>query len=177
MIVIGAYSYGLFRTYYTDCVYAVTSSQPCTLPIYKNIDVVNPYLVEVNDKNIIYQSFKPKCAKISSVIVRVETAAGDFTDNLVFFVLDGNKNALSSNEFSISTMKKRDLLKLPVQVEVTRDNPTLWITFSIAEGDFSSVGIGLLGRKNGNIYSDGELFFNQIELDGDLFFQYTCSDK
>jgi hypothetical protein len=174
---IGVYSYGLYRTYYTDCVYAVTPSQPCKLPIYKNIDVVTPYLAEVNDNSIVYQSFEPKCTNISSAIVRVETAAGTSTDSIVFSVLDENKNVLSSKTFPISPMKKRDLLQLPVQAEVSRDHPSLWIKINLADGDSSSANVGLLGRKNGKIYSDGKLFFNQEEQDGDLFFQYTCSNK
>ncbi|MEW6405269.1 MAG: hypothetical protein AB1649_26050 [Chloroflexota bacterium] len=147
------------------------------MPVYKNIDVENPYLATVNANNIVYQSFKPECPKISSVIVRVEAATGNSSDNLVFSILDENKNVLSSNEFPISPMKRRDILQLPVQAEVSRDNPTLWIRLSIANGDSSSADVKLLGRENGIIYPDGELFSNQEEQNGDLFFQYTCSNK
>ncbi|HTX90843.1 MAG TPA: DUF2142 domain-containing protein [Anaerolineales bacterium] len=176
-IAVGAYSYGLYLTYYTDCVYQVTPSRPCTLPVYKNIDVLNPYLAEVNDNIYVLQSFKPECSNISSVIVRVETSAGGPADNLVFSVLDENKNVLASNEFSIPAMKQRDLLRLPVQAGVSGGHPTLWISVSIPAGDSSSAAVGLLGRQNGSIYPDGELFFNQEPQDGDLFFQYTCMNK
>lgn len=173
---VGLYSFGLYRTYYTNCVYAVTSSQPCKMPVYKNLDVVNPYIAIVNDKNIVYQSFKPECTEISSVIIRVETATGDTSDNMLFSILDQDKNVISSSEFSISQMENDDLLILPIHTKVSVDNPTLWIKLNTVDSDSSNDDVGLLGRKDGKIYNDGILLLNNAEQDGDLFFQYTCSN-
>jgi uncharacterized membrane protein len=174
---VGAFSYGLYLTYYTDCVYAVTPSHPCTLPVYKNLEVTHPYVAQVDESNIVYQSFQPKCSQISSVIVRVESATGNISDRLVFSVLDENKNILSSKGFSIFPLKRRDLLQLPVSARVYSDQPTLWIELGLDGADSSGAAVEFLGRQFGKIYPDGELYIGQLEQDGDLFFQYACSTE
>ena len=173
---VSVYGYGIYRTYYTNCVFAVTPSQPCTLPVYKNFDLGDSaYRANVNSQIVVSQSIKPICDELSSVIVRVETATGESNDKLKFSLLDDVKNVIASQEYPISTMQEYDRIKLPVTLKVKPGQTTLWLQLATVAGDSSGAAVDFLGRAEGDIYSDGTLFFNQQEQDGDLYFQYTCS--
>ena len=171
---VGFYGYGIYRTYYTDCVYAVSKANPCVLPVYKNLEVNDPYIAQVTNSNEVEQSFIPKCDAIQSVRVRVETASSKPADQISMTILDQNHQLLVSQVFQINGLQKRDFLEIPTDIAAIPNGSTLWIDLKMDSSNSEMAELGLLGRKPGEKYPDGELFFNNEKQDGDLFFQYTC---
>ena len=172
---VGVYGYGIFRTYYTKCVYAVSATQPCTMPVYKNVDLATPYVAHVKAQTVVNQSFVPQCSELSSVKVRVETADGSSQDKLVFSVLRSDLKVISTQEFLISNMHKNDVIEMPVKVKVSASQPILWLQLALDSKDTQNADVGLLGRSGGEKYPDGNLLFNQQLQDADLYFQYSCA--
>jgi uncharacterized membrane protein len=171
------FGYGIYRTYYTKCVYAVSPSQPCTLPVYKNIDLTTPYIAPVTAQTQVRQSFTSQCTEINSVKVRIQTAQGIAQDTLTLSVLDETQKVLSTMEYPLSSLKANEVIDLPVKYKVPKGEPTLWIQASVNSPGGHPAEVGLLGRQGAQIYPDGVLLFNQQEQDADLFFQYTCADQ
>lgn len=171
---IGFYGYGIYRTYYTDCVYAVTKNNPCKLPVYKNFEVNNPYVAHVTTKNEVEQSFLPYCKNIQSVRVLIETINANPEDKITISISDEEHNLVTTQSFEIFGLQHRDYLEVPVEIEVVPNESVLWITLIMEPSNSAMADLGLLGRKPGEKYLDGELFFNVEKQDADLYFQYTC---
>jgi len=172
---VSLYGFGLYRTYYTNCVYAVTPAHPCTLPIYKNLDVAHPYIAHVKANTTVSQSFTPLCSEIDSVQVRVQSIVADSQDKVLVTVSDEDQKALATKSFPLTSLKYGTMIKIPLQQKVLVGKEKLWISLSLPLDDSQGADLGILGRSGAAIYADGELFFNQYPQDGDLFFQYTCS--
>lgn len=172
-----SYTYGLYRTYYSDCVYEVNAAHPCVLPQYKNLDVSEQaFIANVTNQNTVDQSFKPLCDELTSVFVRVQDFSGKSDEKLVYSLLDENKNIVSSKEYPFSTLKKIGLLELPVNIKVKPNETVLWLQLTTEKGDSPDASISLLGRADRTVYPDGILLFNRTDQNGDLFFQYTCKN-
>ena len=171
---VSLYGYGLYRTYYTNCVYAVTPAHPCTLPIYKNVDVATPYVAHVKADTNVSQSFTPLCSDVDAVQVRFQSASAGPQDRVTIVISDEKHQPLASQEFLLAPLKYGTMLKIPLQQKVVPGKTKLWISLSLPPQDSKDTDLGLLGRSGAATYPDGELLFNQQPQDGDLFFQYTC---
>ncbi|MCX6053987.1 MAG: DUF2142 domain-containing protein [Chloroflexi bacterium] len=170
----GVFGYGIYRTYYTDCVYAVNGKNPCVMPIYKNLDVSTPFVAHVTKVTEVEQSFIPKCQDLQSVKIRVETSMADPEDTLTMRILGDHLQLLATQEFLIDGLLKGDILELPTDIEVVPNGSVLWISLRMNSSNSDYADLGILGRKSGEKYLDGELFFNEEKQNADLFFQYTC---
>lgn len=169
------YGVGIYRTYYTKCVYAVSVSQPCALPVYKNLDLTNPYIASLNARTQVEQSFVPQCKEISSVKVRVLQVKGQGQDKLTFSLLDQAQQPLFSKQVTLASLQDNEEIELPAPYLVPATGSDLWLQLSLLPGAGPAAEVDLLGRRNAQIYPDGKLLFNQQEQDGDLYFQYTCA--
>jgi hypothetical protein len=174
-LTIATYSYGLYRTYYTKCVYGVSQSLPCTLPVYKNFDVETPYVAKITPEIAISQSFIPLCKELSSVILQVRSIHGNPDDKLVINISDESKDLVVSKEYSFSSIKENSFLNIPIQINNLGKGTILWMRLELTLDDSQGSEIGLLGRVDGSKYTDGVLLVNTEEQNADLFFQYSCS--
>jgi hypothetical protein len=145
------------------------------LPVYKNVELENPYVAHVNSQTSVTQSFVPLCAELSSVKLTVETAQGSGQDKLTFSLLDDAQKVVAAESFVISDLQVRETIQLPVAYTVPAGSSSLWLQLTV-EGA-QSAEVGLLGRSGGQKYPAGELTFNQQVQDADLYFRYTCSNK
>jgi uncharacterized membrane protein len=174
---IAFYSFGLFRTYYTNCVYGVSADQVCTLPVYKNVDTVQRYVTQITAKTNVSQSFTAECSVLSSVQVYVESSAGQAADKVQFNLLDASQKQIASQNYSLSGLKKGDFLVLPIKLKAAPGKTQLWLSLSLLPGDSSNAALDIFGRKGSDKYPDGELLLNGKSRDGDLYFQYTCTSE
>lgn len=172
--ILAFYGYGIYRTYYTDCVYAVTKEKPCVLPIYKNVDVINPYIANVSNGVIVQQSFIPKCESIQSVKVLIENINSNSEGKLIMSILGSDHQLINSQDYQLNNFYSRDFLEIPVELENIPSQTDLWIQLKMDSSNKNSTYLSILGRESGEKYSDGELFFNGEMQDADLYFQYTC---
>ena len=172
---LAVYGAGIYRTYYTKCVYAVSASQPCTLPVYKNLDLANPFTAAVNVQTQVRQSFIPQCKEISAVKVRVLKVQGERQDKLTFSLLNQAQQPLFSKEIKLAGLQANEEIELPTPYKIPAGESALWLQLSLGSTASPAAEVDLLGRLNAKIYPDGRLLFNQQEQDGDLYFQYTCA--
>jgi uncharacterized membrane protein len=172
---IGFYGYGIYRTYYTECVYPVTESRPCVLPVYKNVDLKNPYIAHLTNETAVKQSFISKCSEIQSVSVRVETITASPEGMFTIDILDHNQELLATKGFDLSDVTPGDTIEVPANLKSVQTEPVLWINLKMNSSNSEMADLGLLGRVSGDIYPEGELFFNGKEQNGDLIFKYTCN--
>ncbi len=170
----GFYGYGIYRTYYTNCVYAVTKNNPCRLPVYKNLEVINPYIANVTKQNDVEQSFSPKCQSVESIRVLVETVDAKPEDKITLKISDDQHQLLATQDLGISGLKSRDFLEIPTEITVDPDKTVLWISISMSPDNSEESNLGVLGRITGEKYPNGALYFNKVEQDADIYFQYTC---
>lgn len=171
---ISFYGYGIYRTYYTDCVYAVSKESPCRLPVYKNFEVNNPFIAHVTNENEVKQSFVPKCSELQSVRVLIETVAASPEDEITMVISDDNHQYLETKVFKVFGLKHRDYLEIATDIQAIPNETVLWIYLRMEPSNSAKAGLGILGRIPGTKYSDGKLLFNQEFQDGDIYFQYTC---
>jgi uncharacterized membrane protein len=171
---VSIYGYGIYRTFYTSCVYAVTPSQPCWLPVYKNFELNNPYTAHVTQSTTISQSFTTECSSITAVQVRVESVSGNEQDKVQFSIEDKAGNEITSQEFLLSELSKGKMLSMPVNVQSENSLSMYRLTLSLPAGDSANADLGIIGRSGGSIYPDGTLQFNGKNQDADLYFQYSC---
>lgn len=169
-----SYSFGMYRTFYTQCVYPVSAARPCTLPLYKNVDVNNPYVVHVNSSQQIIQSFTNQCSEITAIQLFVQSSNAEPTDKVIVSILDDNNHVLSENEALFSSLQNRATLKIPVQLNEIPEQTLLSLRVSLDSQDSPTADLGLLGRAGADIYPDGKLQINDVTQDGDLVFQYVC---
>jgi hypothetical protein len=170
------YSLGIYRTYYTQCVYPVSAARPCTLPVYKNVDLNDRYVARVKPSQQVNQSFVSECKEIDSVKVRVQSVVDNAKDSVIFTVLSDNQHAIASQVFDLSGLKQDEMLTLPVQIKTVPGKSSLWLNLSLSPGDSPDADLGLLGRSGAALYPAGILLFNDSVQDGDLYFQYTCKN-
>jgi hypothetical protein len=171
-----AYGWGLYQTYYTNCVYTVTADSPCQLPVYKNVDVHTPPLFKVDAESTVEQSFTPKCTQMSAVRLRLRSVNAEAGDQGSVQVLDENQQVLAEGLFALSKSESTSdsMLSIPLSFALPEGQKQLWMRFSLVEGDSTGAAIQIVGRSGATLYPEGDLLVNGVAQDGDLIFWYTC---
>jgi hypothetical protein len=173
-LVLGFYSFGLYATYYTDCGASLYTFEPCTQPIYKNLDVSSSApQAYVNTASALSQGFTSVCGKVAAVDVKVSSIPETVQGTLRFSLLDGNGQFLSSKDFTISSMRAGSDIKLPVlSTSAQEDSPKYELRLESKDVQ-SSTGIGI-AISDSNHYREGDLTVAGIKQYADLIFHYTC---
>jgi hypothetical protein len=170
---VGSYSYGIYRTYYTKCVYPLASDHSCVLPVYKNLDVRNPPVVVMKTDTVIRQSILTECNQIKAVQFMAGKLSSSKNDLGMLVITDDQNKQIAKQGFSIYGSKQGRFLIIPVDLK-NIENKTIWLNLSLVPTDSASSSIDFFERSNGAIYPQGELLVNGITQDADLVFQYTC---
>ena len=170
---VGSYSYGIYRTYYTKCVYPLASDHSCVLPVYKNLDVRNPPVVVMKTDTVIRQSILTECNQIKAVQFMAGKLSSSKNDLGILVITDDQNKQIAKQGFSIYGSKQGRFLIIPVDLK-NIENKTIWLNLSLVPTDSASSSIDFFERSNGAIYPQGELLVNGITQDADLVFQYTC---
>jgi uncharacterized membrane protein len=174
---LAAFGVGLYRTYYTNCVFGVSADHPCTVPVYKNVDVVNRYVTAVTAKTPVSQSVLLECRQITSLQVKVENASGSAGDVVTFTARDANQSVLASQEIPLNGLSQGEMLTLPIELKADPGKTQVWLEFSLPPTDSATAELQIFGRKGESLYPDGELLVSGASQDGDLYFQYTCAQE
>jgi uncharacterized membrane protein len=151
------YGYGIYRTYYTSCVYAVDASHPCVLPVYKNLDTANPAQIPLKVGTVIEQGFDPECGPIDAIDVRILSVQGEVTGIVKLSFFDPEHTLLATGELPVSRLKAGGVAHFtfdPVQV---KGSNTYFFTLELSEG--SSTTVVLMGDIRDD-YGKGVLLVN-----------------
>lgn len=169
------YSYGICRTYYTTCVFAVDNNHPCVLPIYRNLETNNPIPVLLGVNKVVSQSFIPECKSIRAIDIQVlnnDQKQGYISLNLV----DNDNQLVDHSEINLESIENQKQISftfsdIPV-------NPNGQYRFSLRVYSDISAQIELWGVHD-NVYPFGELLINNSPDPhvSDLYFKYECSTK
>jgi uncharacterized membrane protein len=170
---IGLYSYGIYRTYYTKCVYPISSDHTCLLPVYKNLDINNPPAAVLKSESEIRQSIVPECNEIKAVQFMAGNIKSTKNDLGKLVITDDQNKQIAIQQFSINSVNNGRFLKIPVDLENIL-NKKIWLNLSLEQTDSATSNVNFFERTNGSIYPQGELFVNGIKQDADLVFQYAC---
>ena len=171
--VVGSYSYGLYRTYYTKCVNPLGSDNTCILPVYKNLDVKNPPAAVLKNGTVIRQSIVPECDQIKAIQFRAAIVNASKEDQGMLSITDDQNKLIAKQTFSFADAVTGYYINIPVDFAGS-ENKTIWLTLSIDKTTSAAPSINFFERVNGAIYPQGELFVNGIAQDADLVFQYAC---
>ena len=174
---LAAFGVGLYRTYYTNCVYGVSADHPCTIPVYKNVDVVNRYVTPVTSEAPVSQSILLECRQISSFQVMVENTSGAAGDVVTFTAKDANQSVLARQEILLNGLNKGSMLTLPIDLKANPGKTRVWLELSLPQTDSAAAALQIFGRKGESLYPEGELLVGGVSQEGDLYFQYTCTQE
>jgi hypothetical protein len=177
LVTLGWFGIGLFRTYYSECVFQVDATHPCKLPQYKNLEVQNPPIVNLNNDTVISQSFSPHCSQITALSVLLYKDESGGKGNLSLSVLDNKGQILRTSIILLNQIIEGKQIRF--DFPLMNVQPFSQYSFRIkSEQPLPENGqVGLLSRKQ-NYYNEGELRINGALFPSaaDLFFQYECPD-
>lgn len=173
LLALAIYDYGAYRTYYTTCIYAVDSTHPCKLPVYRSLDTEHPKDVDLRSGTILKQSLDPECGPINSIDLYVLKIEGDPKGSVILSFYDDTGNMIGKSEvplsglipnqqnrFPFSAAKVKGSSQYSFTVELSKDSPAT-VTFWGVEDD--GYGKGLL------------LVNNQPDPNAaDLYLQFEC---
>lgn len=167
------YGYGAYRTYYTTCIFAVDSKHPCTLPVYRNLDVKNQVNLQLTKGNTFKQTFVPKCDPINAIDLRVISLEGDLTGSVQISLLNSEDELLQTSQTPLSEIivGNQNQFQFPT-TEIHQDET---YSFQVSLSEDASVSLGLWGAPDDG-YTAGQLLINDKpdESAHDLYFQYEC---
>lgn len=175
LVSLAFYSYGIYRTYYTTCVFAVDSNHPCVLPVYRNLETNNPNPVPLGLDKVISQTFEPECNSIRAIkvyVLRNDQEQGYLTLNL----LDKNNQIVDTSEIYLKSIENQK--NISFNFPETPVNPGEQYMFSMQIISVPSAVIELWGVHQ-NVYPFGEFLINNSPdpAVSDLYFKYECSKK
>ena len=173
---VGCYSFGIYRTYYTKCVYPVSSDHTCVLPVYKNLDVVNPPAIELKNRTVVRQSIVPECGRIEALQFMAKVVDSSKDDKITLTVTDDQGNQIAKTDLSIYGVEAGRFISIPIEL-TNVENKTIWLDLSSDQSNSSTSQVDLFYRPNAAVYPQGELFMDGSREDADLVFQYTCVFK
>jgi len=172
------YSYGLHRTYYTECVYPVDVNHPCRLPQYKNLNVTDPPLVNLTTGLTISQTFSPHCSRISAVRILPYSAEPNGTGYLKMVLVGPNGQVTALSEVPVSQVTENKVVRFtfPPQEVVPFGDYSFRIVLSDGTGTVGR--LAFLARKE-DFYDEGKLTLNGnlYPAAADLYFQYECPPR
>ncbi len=170
---LGFYGCGIYRTYYTTCIYKVDSQHPCVLPVYNNLDIQNPVAVPLSSGHTLEQSFDPECAPVDSIDVYVLDIQGNATGTLKLSFYDPNHKFLAESEISIGEIVVGQMNHFKFSPVWTTGSNTYYYTLELS-GDNQAV-VDFWGVAN-DMYNKGQLLVNGAPSDAaaDLYLQFEC---
>jgi len=169
------YSYGLYQTYYTECVYRVNETHPCRLPQYKNLDVSKPPLVNLTPKLVVTQTFSPHCSQISALRVLPLSVTPGGTGMLRMSLFDLKGQSIAVSEVPVSDISENKVIRLLFPTQKVQPFGEYSFKIELIEETGLTNNISLLARKE-DFYHEGRLTLNGAVYPAasDLFFQYEC---
>lgn len=170
------YGIGLFRTYYTTCVFPVSSSTPCTLPIYRNLDTDHPIKVPLEKGKVISQTFSPRCEVINAIDVQTMDSAHFSKGTLFIEVYDPAGKLIGKSSIDLNSSEKINKIHFILSNISVKNQSGYSFNLTINTKDSST--INLWGIPN-DIYQDGQLLIDKRPMQNasDLYFRYECSSQ
>lgn len=168
-LTMGFYTFGIYTTYYSYCGYAAYMGNPCSLPIYKNLNRETPEEVWVGP-NIIHQTFTNQCSDLLWMDVLVKSV-NQAKGRLQISVLGQNGQALASEQIPFKRIKADEYLaiSLPTPGKKGEKFRLELRPLDTTTNNGVSFGINLVALD------DIHLQVNQETLKGTLIFHYTCA--
>jgi len=171
----GFYAFGAYAAYYTQCGYPAFVGQPCVLPVYKNIEKINPPVVVVNSAAPLSQSFTSQCEQFSAVKVLIKSVlVGSATPaSLHYSLLGSGGQVLAALDVRLSDIQPDAELTLAVPPGSTRKGDRYLIRLEVPEllpPDGVRAAI-----RSGDVYTEGDLSAGGVAQNGDLIFNYVCT--
>lgn len=173
---VGFYSFGIYRTYYTNCVYPLSSDNTCDLPVYKNLDIINPPSVELQNGSDIRQSIVPQCGQVKAIQFMAKIVDPSMSDTMVLTVTDDQNNLIAKTDLSLYGVDAGRFISIPVELSGI-ENKTIWLDLSAGASNSAAARVDLFYRPDGSIYPQGEFLLDGTKQDADLVFRYTCVFK
>jgi uncharacterized membrane protein len=169
------YGYGLYQTYYTECVYPVNEMHPCRLPQYKNLDVSKPPLVNLTPKLVVTQTFSPHCSQISALRVLPLSVTPGETGLLQMSLIDPRDRVIAVSDFPVSDVAENKAIRFNFPTQGLQPFREYSFKIELIEETGLTKNISLLARKE-DFYHEGRLTVDgaMYPLAADLFFQYEC---
>lgn len=172
LVVIGAYSFGIYTTYYTYCGYQAYAGSSCVLPIYKNIEKEGVPEVKINAETTVSQTFTLECNGLESVSVYVKSLPENKNDALKFSLLDENQNMLAEENIPLSEIAVFDYLTLPINPIIGTHGDNFEIKLEASNlNPLDGVGIGYIMSG----FHDGEFSAAGQAKRYDLIYHYVCA--
>lgn len=173
LVVIVFYSLGIYTTYYTFCGSSIYTFQPCTQPVYKNLDI-SPTApqVKLNMNTPITQEFVSVCGAVNRIDVNVKKIP-TVKDGQIRLALLNNDQVIGSQDFRLDDIPENGLLNLYIQgdlqnmvgskYKISVEAPSLPVN--------NSVGLAINVPKQ---YHDGAFTVAGEGMNSDLVFHYSC---
>lgn len=169
------YSLGMYATYYTECGWSAFVGRSCTLPVYKNLDIYAPPVVDVNQHTLVTQSFISHCGRVESAGVLISALPQSLQGSLRFSVTDGQAHVLAAQYFPAAQLSIGQFvwLSLPLAAQNSSDQYVIRLEApDVLAPD--SIGVGL---REGQHYRDGVLLLDGKPVGSDAIFLYRCPNR
>ncbi|MPM34943.1 hypothetical protein SDC9_81533 [bioreactor metagenome] len=170
---LGIYGYGVYRTYYTTCIFAVDADHPCTLPVYRNLDIKNQVNLPLSTGSTFTQTFVPKCDPIDAIDLRVLSLDGATTGTVQVSLFNTAGELLQQSQVPLSEIRVGEQNQFSFPTAATKiDEP---YSFQISLSEDASATLGLWGTPDDG-YTAGQLLINGSPSESafDLYLQYEC---
>jgi len=167
----GLFLWGLIAHYYTPCGPSMLGRENCRLPAYQNLEIAQPPQVMLTADAVLEQEFDNTCANLRAVEVLMGDLPVDAAGAVDLSLLDPAGSVVTSQEYKISALSSKQILKLevPSGTTVSRGNYTIHLE---VKGTVGEAGIGL---RQPDVYPGGGLTVDGSVVDGDVVFFYTCA--
>jgi hypothetical protein len=174
-VTLSFYGIGLFRTYYSECVYPVDATHPCKLPQYKNLEVKNPPIINLNLHQSITQTFSPHCSKISGISIWPFKNNKGVEGDLRLSIMEKNGQIVRESSIPLENIEERKQISFNFPPIPVQPRGEYLLLLEMVHPSLSSSNLGLLARKE-DYYKEGHLWINgdRYPAAADLFFQYEC---
>ncbi|MEA5078805.1 MAG: DUF2142 domain-containing protein [Anaerolineaceae bacterium] len=167
------YGVGVYRTYYTTCIFAVDANHPCTLPVYRNLDIQNPVNLPLTAGSSFEQTFVPKCDPINAIDLRVLTLDGATTGTVQVSLFNSADELLQQSQVPLSEIRVGEQNQFSFPTAATKMDETY--SFQVSLSEDASATLGLWGTPDDG-YTAGQLLINGSPSESafDLYLQYEC---
>jgi len=149
LVVTGLYSLGIYTTYYSYCGYDAYVGGGCILPTYKNLEKEDAPEEGITGDVVIRQTFTNQCGRLETVRVYISYVPEDSNGQLLFTLLDENRNMVTQQEIPFREIVPDDYLivgvDLPpdsrggeyeIQLRAVNVKPQEEITVLFTRGDY-----------------------------------------
>lgn len=170
---LGLYGYGIYRTYYTTCIFAVDANHPCTLPVYINLDTENPVNVDLKASSLFEQSFDPECGPVDSIDVYVLDISGELNGYVKLKFYDPDHTLLAESEVPLSDLRIGQMNQFKFSPVAVVGSQKYSFTLELTEDSPATVAFWGVAQDK---YSKGELLIDGTTSDvaADLYLKFEC---